>query len=90
MRENVVKRFGKKSSGFMKGPPEPTLEDLKLFSDTYRFSSKTANDFLMRYLVKASGVTQNAIKDAGPLPFINFCCDAARACTYQATGSSVM
>ena len=89
LKEQVVKRFGKKASGFMKVDAEPTLDDLKVFSGSYRFAGKTSSQFLMRYLVKASGVVQQAVKDAGSLPFVNFCCDAARACTHQVRNGKI-
>ena len=85
LKERLVSRFSKKSSGFVSTKDDVTLEELGLFSGNYRVSSQTASEFLIRYLAKSSSFVQSALEGPDELPVLNFCLDAARACTLQAS-----
>ena len=84
LKEKLVNRFSKKSSGFLSTKDDLTLADLGLFSENYRLSSQTTSEFLIRYLVKSSNLVQSTMDSCEKIRVINFCMDAARACTHQA------
>ncbi|CAE7564402.1 unnamed protein product [Symbiodinium sp. CCMP2592] len=81
LRENLLNRFSKKSSGFVTTKEELNLQQLGLISSNSRFAKATADEFLLRWLAKASTKAQASAAEGTRLA--NWCMDSARACTFQ-------
>ena len=84
LREKVLNRFSKKASGFLTTKDEANLQELGLISSNSRFATATAGEFLLRWFAKASSKAQETTASSqGGIRLVNWCMDAARACTFQ-------
>ena len=84
LKERLLERFGRKSTGFMSKKEEPTLEELGILTPSSKFATRLAGDFLIRYFAKTSSSFQKHMAQNIPCRVLNFSMDAARVCREQA------